>query len=99
MSAEVIDLRILNPFHTDAIVESVIHTNHLLVVDGGWSTCGIAGEVIASVAEHCPVNTLQKPPKRITLPDAPAPTSRTLEKVYYPSVEMIVDRALAILAT
>jgi pyruvate dehydrogenase E1 component beta subunit len=91
VSAEIIDLRILNPFYPDLIVESVIRTGHLLVIDGGWSTCGMAGEVIASISERCPVNTLKKAPIRITLPESPAPTSRTLEKAYYPTVEMIVE--------
>ncbi|MGZ8189887.1 MAG: alpha-ketoacid dehydrogenase subunit beta [Methylococcaceae bacterium] len=92
VSAEVIDLRIVNPFYPDLIVESVSRTRHLIVIDGGWNTCGMAGEVIASIAERCPVDTLKKPPIRITLPDAPAPTSRVLEKAYYPSVEMVVNR-------
>jgi pyruvate dehydrogenase E1 component beta subunit len=93
ISAEVIDLRILNPFYPETIVESVMHTKHLLVIDGGWRTCGMAGEVIASIVERCPINALQKPPARITLPDAPAPTSRVLEKAYYPSVEMLINYA------
>lgn len=92
VSAEVIDLRILNPFYPDLIVESVSRTGRLLVIDGGWNTCGMAGEVIASIAERCPVDTMKKPPMRISLPDAPAPTSRVLEKAYYPSVEMVVNR-------
>lgn len=90
IEAEVIDLRIINPFSPSLIRESVAQTNHLLVVDGAWSTCGLASEVIASVVEGTPVGTLKKPPVRITLPQAPAPTSRMLERIYYPSVENVV---------
>lgn len=96
--AEVIDLRVLNPLRTDAIMESVRKTGRLLVVDGGWRTCGIAAEVIASVAERVPVGALIKPPVRITLPDAPAPASRVLEKAYYPSAETVLSAARQLLA-
>jgi pyruvate dehydrogenase E1 component beta subunit len=92
-SAEVIDLRILNPFDSSLIVESVKKTGRLLVIDGGWRNCGIAGEVIASVIEKLNPSELKVSPKRITLPDAPAPTSRVLEKIYYPDVYQILDVA------
>lgn len=93
IKAEVIDLRILNPFSPKIILESVARTKHLLVVDGGWSTCGMAAEVIASVVEGVSSGTLNKPPVRITLPHAPAPTSKVLEEIYYPSVETVIMAA------
>lgn len=89
--AEVIDLRVLNPLHIDLIINSVSKTHHLLVTDGGWSCCGMAGEVIASVLEKMPIGILKKPPKRLTLPSSPAPASRVLEKDYYPTVDMVVN--------
>lgn len=92
-SAEVIDLRVLNPLRTDVIADSVRKTRRLLVVDGGWRTCGIAGEVIASIAESVSPRSLRCPPVRVTLPDAPAPTSRVLEEIYYPSVDKVVSAA------
>ena len=93
VSADVIDLRVLNPFQPGAIVDSVTRTGRLLVLDGGWSTCGMAGEVIASVAERIPAGAIKRPPMRVTLPDAPAPTSRVLEKAYYPSVDRVMAAA------
>ena len=86
ISAEVIDLRVLNPFKPNLIVESVRKTRRLLVVDGGTRTAGFSAEVIASVAEQMPGGEWLHPPRRLTLPDAPAPTSRALEKSYYPQV-------------
>jgi pyruvate dehydrogenase E1 component beta subunit len=97
-SAEVIDLRVLNPFYPESVVRSVERTGKLLVVDGGWSSCGMAAEVIASVAEHATVGALKAAPVRVTLPDAPAPTSRVLETIYYPTVDMVVERAMALAA-
>lgn len=87
ISAEVIDLRVLNPFNPDIIVDSVRKTRRLLVVDGGWRTAGFSAEVIASVAERLSNDDRWRcPPQRLTLPDAPAPTSRVLEDIYYPQV-------------
>lgn len=97
-STEVIDLRVLNPYYPAAIVRSVEKTGKLLVVDGGWSTCGMAAEVIASVAEHAAPGTLLAPPVRVTLPDSPAPTSKVLESLYYPTATMVVERATALVA-
>jgi pyruvate dehydrogenase E1 component beta subunit len=83
VSAEIIDLRVINPLDCRVVVESVRKTGRLLAVDGDWSTCGLAGEVIASVVEAVPPGTLKAAPRRLTLPDAPAPTSKPLEKAYY----------------
>lgn len=97
VSAEVIDLRVLNPFDATAILESCARTGRLLVVDGGWRTCGMAGEVIARVAEQLPVTALKKPPVRLTLPDAPAPSSKPLEQAYYPKDCDVVAAALKLM--
>lgn len=93
VSAEVVDLRVLNPFDPTVIVESVRKTRRLLVVDGGWRSCGMSAEVIASCAESMPPGTLLAAPERVTLPDAPAPTSKALEETYYPDVDLVVARS------
>ncbi len=97
ISAEVVDLRVLNPFVPTAIVESVRKTGRLLVVDGSWRTCGMSAEVIASVIERIEPKVMKAAPARVTLPDAPAPTSRVLEKAYYPDAEVVVAAARALL--
>lgn len=96
-SAEVIDLRVLNPFRPRVILESVKKTGRLLVVDGGWRTCGMSAEVLASVAEELPPQALRRAPLRVTITDAPAPTSRNLEALYYPDVSRVVSAALSLL--
>ena len=98
ISLEVIDLRILNPFIPDIILKSVTKTGRLLVVDGGWKNCGVAGEVIASVAERVDPSALKASPKRITLPNAPAPTSHVLEKIYYPDIDLVVEAAQSLIS-
>lgn len=88
------DLRVINPLNTKGIADSVVRTGRLLVVDGDWRSCGLAAEIIASISECVPLNTLKSNPARVTLPDAPAPTSSALEEIYYPTAEMIKKRAL-----
>jgi pyruvate dehydrogenase E1 component beta subunit len=93
INAEVIDLRVINPFNPEEIIASVIKTGRLMVIDGSWRTCGMSSEVIASVIEKINPNKLISAPVRITIPDAPAPTSRVLEKIYYPDVSSVVESA------
>jgi len=91
LSVEVIDVRILNPFHAENIIESVLKTKNLLVIDSGWTSGGFSAEIIAKVVEQLPVDCLDNPPARIALPDAPAPSSRLLEKAYYTSTEDVIN--------
>ena len=97
ISAEVIDVRVLNPFHVDEIVESVRKTRNLLVVDSGCLSAGFSAEIVAKVVERLPIDCLRSQPKRIALPDAPAPTSRFLEKDYYLSAIDVATAAQKIL--
>lgn len=97
IATEVIDLRVLSPFDPTIVINSVKKTGHLVVVDGGWRTCGISSEVIASVCERLGFGYLKKPPMRITLPESPAPTSKFLEGQYYTKVQQIVDAGIDIL--
>jgi pyruvate dehydrogenase E1 component beta subunit len=90
VSAEVIDIRVLNPFSPELIAESVRKTGRLVAVDGGWETAGFAGEVIASVVERVNPELLKMSPKRVTLPASPAPSSRALEDIYYPKTDDLV---------
>lgn len=90
ISCEVVDQRVLNPFDASQLCASVERTGRLVAIDGGWSTCGLAAEIIASVAERVHPARLRSSPIRITLPSAPAPTSKTLEAGYYPSSHQVV---------
>ncbi len=92
ISCEVVDLRILNPFDSKALIKSVNKTGRLLAIDVSWKTCGIAGEAIARVVEKIKPSKIKCSPQRITLPNAPAPSSAKLEKIYYPSVDIILKK-------
>lgn len=92
VSVEVIDLRVINPLDSTIIVASVEKTGRLLVIDGSWGPCGLAGEVIATVVESVAPGVLKKAPARITLPFAPAPTAQVLEQAYYPTSATVVSQ-------
>ncbi len=96
-SVEVIDMRIINPIQIEIVLDSVTKTGRLLVIDGGWSPAGLAGEIIAQVVEKLPSNSLKAPPARVTLPFAPAPAAPNLEKLYYPTTEKVVQKAMQLL--
>ena len=93
ISAEVIDIRVLNPFFAEDIINSVKKTKNLLVIDSGTLSAGFSSEIITSVVEKLPLENLHNNPMRVALPDSPAPTSRELEKNYYLSKEDIISAA------
>ncbi len=93
IEVEVVDARSVRPLDMSTIVESVRRTGTLIVADTAWKTGGIAGEVIAGVAETA-FSALKRPPLRICLPDIPAPTSPHLTRGYYPDA-LYLARAIA----
>lgn len=97
ISAEVVDLRVLNPFDATPLVSSVAKTGRLVVVDASWRTCGIASEAVSRAFEGVRPEDWKASPQRVTLPDAPAPSSKVLEEAYYPTVETVLTAARATL--
>jgi pyruvate dehydrogenase E1 component beta subunit len=94
---EVIDPRTIKPLDVGLIRESVRKTGRLVVADPGWRTCGLSAEIIAGLAESN-FGDLKAAPRRVTLPDVPAPASRTLEEAYYPRSREICAAVRAVIA-
>jgi acetoin:2,6-dichlorophenolindophenol oxidoreductase subunit beta len=92
LDVEVIDVRTLKPLDDSLILDSVSKTGRVIAVDSGWQTCGFASEILALVAERL-LERLKDPPRRVTLPDCPTPTSRALTNHYYPRAVHIVKAA------
>lgn len=97
IQCEVVDLRVINPLVYEHIVASVEKTRRLCVVDGAWSNCGLAGEIIAGVMERVSPGVLLSKPTRLTLPNAPAPTSKALEAIYYCKASHVCEAVLSIM--
>jgi len=91
INAEIIDCRVLNPFKPKVIVDSVMKTKKLLVLDGSWKNCGFGAEILASVSEN--FTDFKSKPIRMSLKNSPAPTSKPLEKDYYIQLKEIINNA------
>jgi pyruvate dehydrogenase E1 component beta subunit len=95
ISAELIDLRTLKPLDLDAIIHSVKKTQNLVVVDSGNEIASFGKEIIANVAMSKAVR-LVNPPRLVSLPDIPEPTSHGVIGEYRVSATKI---ALSIIET
>ena len=51
IDAEVINLRSIRPLDADTIIESVMKTNNMITVEGGWPQYGVGAEVAARIME------------------------------------------------
>ena len=90
IDAEVIDLRVLRPLDVNAILASLGRTHRLVVVDEGWRTGGIAGEISAQVMEQG-FDLLDWPVERVCSAEVPMPYAKHLEDAALPSAERIVE--------
>jgi pyruvate/2-oxoglutarate/acetoin dehydrogenase E1 component len=88
IEVEIVDPRTLNPFDRETIVESVKKTGACLVVEEAYRTLGVGAEIGAMLAEHA-LPYLDKPFKRLAIPDVPLPTSQQLVDAVVPSVDAI----------
>ncbi len=95
VDAEVIDLRTLKPLDEATILRSVRKTGRLVVVHEAAAPCGVGAEIAALVSEKA-FESLRAPVRRLTGPDAPAPSSWVLEQAGVPQPEAIVRAAAAL---
>lgn len=66
INCEVINLRSLRPLDEQAITNSVMKTNHLVTVEGGWPQSGIGSEICARIMEsECAFGDLFRFPAKI----------------------------------
>ena len=88
VSAEVIDLRTLNPLDESTIIDSVRKTGRALVVYEAWKRLGYGAEIVAMLMETC-FDSLKSPVRRVASENVPMPFGEDLEKRVLPSVEKI----------
>jgi pyruvate dehydrogenase E1 component beta subunit len=91
-SAEVLDLRSLQPLDEEAILATLEKTGRLVVVDESTPRCGIASDVAALCVDRG-FDFLNAPIKRVTAPHTPVPFSRVLEQAFMPSAQQVIDAA------
>lgn len=85
---EVIDPRTIVPLDRETIIQSVKKTGKLLMVDEGYASFGITGEIGLSIQQDV-FYDLDAPMMRVCAPDVPVPFSPALEKLVVPNENMI----------
>jgi pyruvate/2-oxoglutarate/acetoin dehydrogenase E1 component len=96
IEAEVVDLRSLRPLDEETVLRSVRKTRRVVVVDEGWRSGSLAGEVVARIAESA-FYELDAPPARVCSAEVPIPYAKHLEEAALPQPERIVAAASRLL--
>lgn len=96
ISAEVIDLRCLRPLDKATLLASVARTHRAVIVDEGWQTGSLAGEISAIIMEEGFWH-LDAPVKRVCTAEVPIPYPAHLEQAAIPQVETIVAMVKAVM--
>ena len=97
VDAEVIDLRSLRPLDVETLLESVAKTHRVAVVDEGWRTGSLAGEISAQIVERG-FDLLDWPPQRVCSAEVPMPYAKHLEDAALPSADRVVAAVRGMLA-
>jgi pyruvate/2-oxoglutarate/acetoin dehydrogenase E1 component len=92
IDAEVVDLRTLRPLDETTMLESVRKTRRVVIVDEGWRSGSLAGELAARIAEHA-FYDLDAPIERVCSAEVPIPYAKHLEEAALPRTEQIVAAA------
>ncbi len=91
ISAEVIDLRSLNPLDRDTFIGSVVKTGRAVVVHEAPKTNGFGAEIVAQINEYALMH-LEAPVQRVCGFDTVFPLAH-MEKLYLPNRDRVVAAA------
>ena len=83
ISADLLDLRTLQPLDTEAIFASVKKTGRVIIYQEDSMFGGIASDISAMIMENC-FKYLDAPVKRVASLDSPIPFTKALEDQYLP---------------
>lgn len=92
VEAEVLDLRCLRPLDEPAILATVRKTHRAVIVDEGWRSGSLAGEVSARIMEGA-FYELDAPVERVCTAEVPIPYPKHLEDAAVPQPARIVQAA------
>jgi pyruvate dehydrogenase E1 component beta subunit len=92
-SVGVLDLRSLVPLDVDALREAVAACGRAVVLHEGSLTAGFGAELVATIQEEA-FWSLHAPIGRVAAYDTPYPPG-TVEDLYVPSVDRVVDAVRA----
>jgi 2-oxoisovalerate dehydrogenase E1 component len=97
-SVEILDLRTLAPWDSEAMLASVQKTRRCLIVHEDTLTSGFGAEIAAVLAQRA-FFSLDAPIERLTMPDVPSPHNVRLLESVVPSVERIAAKMVEIIET
>jgi len=83
ISADLLDLRTLQPLDTEAIFASVKKTGRVIIYQEDSMFGGVASDISAMIMENC-FKYLDAPVKRVASLDSPIPFTKALEDQYLP---------------
>jgi len=89
IEVEVLDLRSLRPYDTEAIKKTVSKTSRALVLNEATLMGSVAGEFASFISEYC-FEELDAPVVRIGAAETPIPYAPELEQAMLPSHEKLV---------
>lgn len=89
IEAEVIDLRSLVPLDWDTVLQSVIKTNRVVIVQEAVKRSGFAAELSAQIMEEA-FDYLDAPVMRVAALNVPLPFSPALEDLAFPQTGDVV---------
>lgn len=96
IDAEVIDIRVLRPLDMKTILQSISRTHRAVIIDEGWKTGSLAGEISAQIMEQG-FYDLDAPVARICSAEVPIPYAMHLEDVALPQSETVVKTVVEIM--
>ncbi len=83
ISADLVDLRTLQPLDKETVYKSVKKTNKVIILQEDSMFGGIASDISAMIMEDC-FEYLDGPVKRVASLDSPIPFTKALEDQYLP---------------
>ena len=96
IAADILDLRTLLPWDTEAVARSVRKTGRVLILHEDTLTGGLGGEIAAWIAEHCFAH-LDAPVRRVASLDTAVPFAPQLEVDFLPT-QRLREQLLALRA-
>lgn len=96
ISADLIDLRTLQPLDYATIFQSVKKTSRAIILQEDTLFGGIAGDILSSIMENC-FEYLDAPVKRVGSIETPIPFMKNLEEQYLPK-DRFEEELLTLLA-
>lgn len=96
VDAEVIDVRSLEPFDSETIINSVKKTGRMVVIHEACKKGGFGAEIAATIQEAA-YGYLKAPITRVAAPNAPVPFAPILEDSFVPDKEKLIGAVHSII--